>query len=101
MAKPRFDGVVEAARYRDGKLTWVRAYERRGATFGDVVLLEREALLSRMKAGRRFVTGRRQKALAGTFLPGKPLQLIDGGSGQWIATTPSATRDLLEDVPIV
>jgi hypothetical protein len=38
MAK-KFDGVTEAIRYKDGKINVVRAFERRGAAFGDRVWL--------------------------------------------------------------
>ena len=59
----KFDGVIEAVRYRGGKIELVRAYERRGATFSDRVLLDRAALLDRLKKGKRFVTGQRTELL--------------------------------------
>ncbi len=37
----KIDGVIEAVRYKNGQLIVVRAYERRGSTFSDRVLLER------------------------------------------------------------
>ncbi|MDP1779148.1 MAG: hypothetical protein Q8K73_02630, partial [Anaerolineales bacterium] len=50
MAK-KIDGVIEAVRYKNGQITWVRAYERRGATFSDRVLLDRKTLLQRLQKG--------------------------------------------------
>ena len=44
----KFDGVIEAVRYKSGKIDLVRAYERRGASFGDHVILDRKTLLERL-----------------------------------------------------
>ena len=49
---PKFDGVIEAVRYKSGKIEVVRAYERRGATFSDHVLLDRKELLERLRGGK-------------------------------------------------
>jgi hypothetical protein len=40
MAK-KFDGVIEAVRYKDGQIEVVRAFERRGSAFTDRVMLNR------------------------------------------------------------
>lgn len=95
----KFDGVIEAVRYRNGKIDMVRAYERRGATFSDGVLLDRKALLERLKDGKRFVTGQRKELWASTFELGKPVQLIDGEAKQVVATAADADHDDLEGVP--
>ena len=50
MAK-KFDGIIEAVRYKNGQIVTVRAYERRGATFSDRLLIERKDLLERLKTG--------------------------------------------------
>ena len=55
----QFDGVIEAVRYKGGKIDIVRAYERRGATFSDHVLLTRKTLIERVEQGKRFVIGQR------------------------------------------
>ena len=50
MAGMKYDGVIEAARYApDGRILMVRAYERRGATFSDRVLLDRNTLVEQLK----------------------------------------------------
>jgi hypothetical protein len=95
----KFDGVIEAVRYRGGKIEMVRAYERRGATFSDRVLLDRAALLDRLKKGKHFVTGQRTAFLASTFELGKPVNL-GGRDGSLILTTLAQhDEDQLEGVP--
>lgn len=99
----RFDGVIEAVRYQGGRIEVVRAYERRGPTFSDRVLLDRKALLERLEGGKRFVTGQRKEYLASTFEVGKPVKLA-GQDGKQVVTTRDAPnageQDLLEGVPV-
>ncbi len=96
---PRFDGVIEAVRYKGGKIELVRAYERRGPTFSDRVLLDRKTLVERLQQGKRFVTGQRKEYLASTFEIGKSVAL-DGQDGKQVVTTrPQNEQDLLEGVP--
>ncbi len=96
---PKFDGVIEAVRYKGGKIDVVRAYERRGATFSDHVLLDRKTLVERLQKGRRFVTGQRQEYLASTFDVGKAVGLEGEDGGQVVTTRPKSGQDLLEGVP--
>ena len=95
----KFDGVVEAVRYKNGKIDVVRAYERRGATFSDHVLLDRKSLLERLKKGKRFVTGQRKEFLASTFEIGKPIQATGKDDKQIVATRSDVDHDELEGVP--
>ncbi len=96
----KFDIVIEAVRYKNGKIELVRGYERRGATFSDRILLDRKTLLERLKEGKRFVTGQRREYLASTFEVGKPVKLVSGDSRQVVVTTlPDAEHDDLEGVP--
>ncbi len=55
----KIDTVVVAARYApgEGMLTKARAYERRGAVWTDWLIIDRSALLERLEAGKRVVTG--------------------------------------------
>ncbi|MCS6994388.1 MAG: hypothetical protein N2117_15810 [Anaerolineales bacterium] len=93
----RFDGVIEAVRYApDGKIEFVRAYERRGAAFSDHVLIQRDALIERLKQGKKFVTGRRKANLGGMFEVGASVLL----SGDSVTTRPGVQGDFLEDVPV-
>ncbi len=101
MAK-KIDGLVEAARYSpDGKLILVRMFERRGSVFSDRLLVSRDDLIQRLKAGRRITTGSRREFWGATFEPGHPLRLVGQKGRQFIATEGSpAGRDDLRDTPI-
>lgn len=97
MAKPNFDGLIEAVRYTSqGQIEVARIYERRGAAFSDHFLVTRAKLLERLHCGERFVTGSRQAFLGNSFETGKTVHL----AGEFIATQPEANRDLLETVPL-
>jgi hypothetical protein len=102
MAKKTFDGVIEAVRYnRNGQVDFVRAYERRGFTFSDRVLLDRKTLVERLKAKRRFVTGQRREFWGSTFENGRDVLLAARDGREFIATRADATRDELEGVPVI
>jgi len=98
MARPKFDGVIEAVRYAsNGSITLARLYERRGAVWTDHLLLDRGQLTERLKCGRRFVTGQRKPSLGGTFVTGSPVRL-DGPN--IVTEGASAMRDELTGVPV-
>ena len=103
LAKVKFDGVIEAVRYNSaGQVAWVRAYERRGPTFSDRVLIDRSSLIERLKAGKRFVIGQRRPQWASTFDTASSLQLIQRGGRELIVTgATSAEHDLLDGVPLI
>jgi hypothetical protein len=103
MAKQKIDGVVEAVRYTsDGQIEWVRAYEWRGAVFSDHVLIRRPDFIARLKAGKRFVAGKRILYLGGKFETSYPVQLMNShGSEVIVAGTSSTDRDRLEGVPLL
>ncbi len=96
----KIDGVIEAVRYKNGQIAMVRAYERRGATFSDWLLLDRKTLLERLRQGRQFVTGSRQSLLASTFKIEKPVRLVITNGNEVIATRENADRDELEETPL-
>jgi hypothetical protein len=102
MTNKKFDGVIEAVRYtRNGQIDFVRAYERRGVTFSDCVLLDRKTLLERLKASKRFVTGQRQALLAGTFDSGRAVNLVQHEGREYVTTRANAVSDELEGVPVL
>ncbi len=79
-AKPKFDGVIEAAHYTpDGELQWVRTYERRGPAFGDHTILSKETLIARLQEGKRFVTGKRIHHQGTSFEVYAPVRLVKSG----------------------
>jgi hypothetical protein len=96
----KFDGVIEAVRYKGGRIELVRAYERRGPTFSDRVLLDRATLLARIRQGKRFVIGQRRKLLASTFDVGMPVNLVGQEDSQVLTTLAGHTQDLLDGVPV-
>ena len=99
MAK-KFDGVIEAVHYKNGQIVNVRAYERRGATFSDRVLIDRKDLLERLKNGKQFVIGARKEFWAGTFDEAKTVQLVTRAGKEFIATRAEAEHDELESTPV-
>lgn len=96
----KIDGVIEAARYKNGQIVMVRAYERRGATFSDCVLLERKTLLERLRKGQQYFTGSREEFHASTFKTGRLVFLVTQDDHELLATRENATRDELEEVPV-
>lgn len=100
MAK-KFDGVIEAVRYKNGQIVIVRAFERRGTTFSDRVLLDRKEFLERLKKGQTYVVGKRTELLASTFeVQGKPVQVLEKNGRQILSTRPDAEHDELEQAPV-
>jgi hypothetical protein len=103
MGKQRFDGVIECVRYKpNGEVEWVRAYERRGATYSDHVLLQREILVQKLKSGKKFMAGSRTALLASTFQVTSPVHLIKAGERDILVTGDlQSNQDRLEGVPII
>ncbi len=100
MAK-KLDGVIEAVRYKNGQIEVVRAFERRGATFSDRILLTRDELLERLKKRQNIVIGKRKEFLASTFdAQEKPLQVVNHNGKEIIATRSDADQDELEQAPV-
>jgi hypothetical protein len=103
MAKQKFDGLVEAVHYApDGQVVWVRAYLRRGPTFSDWVLVERQKLVEMLKGGKKFVLGARQEHLASTFTVTGDVRLAQNNGREVILVgNPSTVGDCLEGAPLV
>ncbi len=100
MAK-KFDGVIEAVRYKNGQIAVVRAFERRGSAFSDRILLDRKEFLDRLKKGQKFVIGKRKEFLAGTFeVQDKPVQVLHQDGHEVISTRSNADHDELEQAPV-
>lgn len=103
MAKQKYDGVVEAVHYKpDGNVAWVRTYLRRGPTFSDYILLDRQTLIEHLKAGKKYLAGERVAQLGSTFEVSKPLRIILK-EGKEIVTVGEAQsdRDQLEGVGVI
>lgn len=98
MAK-KIDGIIEAARFKNGQIQFVRVYERRGFTFSDWKLLDRKTLVERLQKGKNFITGSREEFKASTFKTEKPVILVKENGNEYIATDNNAKQDVLENVP--
>ena len=100
MAK-KFDGVIEAVRYKNGQIEIARTFERRGAAFTDRIMLNRQELLDRLKKGKTYYVGKRKEFLAGTFeIQDKPVQVLNRNGKEILATRPDADHDELEQAPV-
>jgi hypothetical protein len=103
MAKIKYDGVVEAAHFKpDGQLDWVRVYERKGAVFSDVILLNRDTFIRQLRAGRRYMAGERILNFGGKFKVTQPIHLnnLDGKQVIVVGET-RVDKDELSGVPII
>ena len=103
MARQKYDGVIEAVHFEPGgKIKWARAYLRRGSVFTDRVLLDRERLLTDLKAGKTYLVGQRVAGMGGVFEVTKPLR-IEQMNAQEVITTAEALshQDNLVEVPII
>ena len=103
MAKVKYDGVVEAVHYRpDGQVEWVRTYLRRGPTFSDYILLDREALIEHLNSGKKYYAGRRIPQLASTFEISSQVKLIKKNGSEILVTDDlESDQDCLKNVPVI
>jgi hypothetical protein len=103
MAKSNYDGVLEAVHFNpDGQLDWVRVYERRGAVFTDRLMLNRDAFIKQLKAGKSYMVGERIPNLGGKFNVTKTVHLLQQNSKLVIVVgNAQANKDELSGVPII
>jgi len=103
MGKQKFDGVVEAVRYSpNGHIKWARVFLRGGPTFTDRILLDRDALVQQLKAGKQFMIGQRVEFMAGTFDVSRPVRVISRDGRDIVVTEQTQSdRDCLENTPII
>jgi len=103
MARTKYDGIVQAVRYdEDGQILWVRAFLRRGPTWSDSVLMDRQALVDKLKSGKQFVIGKRVELMASTFETSFPIRLItENGQEILVAGESSGEKECLEGAPLV
>jgi hypothetical protein len=98
MARFTIDGVIEAVRYTPGGLIGlVRMYQRHGAVWSDIILLNRMELVEQLDKGMHFVTGTRKVSLGSVFNTGPSVRWIDE---RVVTEGQSTQRDLLVGVAI-
>ena len=103
MAQIKYDGIIQTVRYNDeGRIEWVRAFLRRGPTWSDYIILDRDTLISQIKSGKRFAAGKRIPQLGTTFEISAPVRLYQT-DGQDVLVTGDiqANQDHLEGVPLI
>jgi hypothetical protein len=103
MAKPKVDGVVQAVHYNpDGQVAWVRVYMRRGPTFSDRMMLNRQTLIANLQSGKHYFIGERVPQMASTFELTTSLYMVEKDGKQiLVAGAQDADRDRLEGVPVI
>jgi hypothetical protein len=101
--RKKIDVVVVAVRMdAAGKIDWLRAFERRGPTLSDYVMIPRAEVIQRIRAGERFVTGERITYQAGTFNTFDPVRLEEpSGEPFLIAGDQEGQGDHLARVPVL
>ena len=103
MAKQKYDGVIVAVHYQPGgQVAWVRAYLRRGPTFTDHMVLDRQTLVQNLKDGKKYWAGQRTPQLASTFEITQPLRVLTQDGRDILVIGDAATdRDSLKGVPVL
>lgn len=99
----KYDGVIEAVHYnKDGQVEWVRAYERRGPAFSDIVILDRKALISQLKDGKIYFSGRRIVYMGSSFEVSNQVFLREANGKEVLMSGDlNSKRDFLEGVPVI
>ena len=87
MAQTKYDGIIQAVRY-DGQsqVEWVRVFLRRGPTWSDYVILDRQTVIDQIKSGKRFAAGKRIPRLASTFEITAPVKLSQANGQEFLVT---------------
>lgn len=103
MSRINYDGVIEAVHFHpNGQVDWVRLYERRGYAFSDLLIVRRQALVERLKAGKIIMIGQRIPYLAGTFKTSKRVYLRQQNGKTMLCTeTQSVQKDTLDGAPVI
>lgn len=98
----KLEVVIEAVRYSaDGQIELARGYERRGATYSDVILFTRAELLKLLHAGSKVAAGARLPRLASTFRVIAPITLAGQRSSEAIVSPGEpAGKDYIKDLPL-
>jgi hypothetical protein len=103
MAKSKVDGVIQAVHYNpDGQVAWVRAYLRRGPTYSDRVLLDRQTLIEQLQSGKRYFVGDTVPQMASTFDIAQAVQIVEKNGKQYLVTgAKDIDHDRLEGAPVI
>jgi hypothetical protein len=100
MAK-KYDAVLEAVHFaEDGKIDWVRVYERMGAVYSDRLIWKREILVDKLKRGANILTGKRIYLMGNSFEVGDSVRLVEkDGKSVVVLGEAQSDKDSLDSVP--
>jgi hypothetical protein len=103
MNRNKADLIIEAVHHKhNGQIDFVRAYQKRGTTYSDCVLMKRQELLEMLAMGNHVVTGQRILFLGTTFSDQTSVSLLTINNKQTIAMTGSiAYQKELAEAPII
>lgn len=103
MTDEKSDFVIEAVHYQpDGWIGFVRLYERRGSSFSDIVLCDREKVMRLLKSHKVIHTGARLSGLASTFRLDSRVKMEESGNRMVLYNTDEIpTIDRFTNVPVL
>ena len=103
MNRKKADLIIEAVHHKhNGQIDFVRAYQKRGATYSDCVLVKRKELLEMFATGDHVVIGKRTPFLGTIFSDQKTVSLLTTNNNQTITTTGSTVNQKeLAEAPII
>jgi len=102
MTQIKFDYLIEAVHYSAaGDLEKIRVYEKRGPSFSDRIIVDRETLVNVLASGKKVVSGSRLPYLASTFNVTGELQLAGPKESPILVMSEEASvRDSLPGIPV-
>jgi hypothetical protein len=103
MNRNKADLIIEAVHHKyNGQIDFVRAYQKRGETYSDCILVKRQELLEMLLVGRQVVTGQRIPFLGTIFSDLTSVGLLTINNKKTIATTGSTVHQKeLVETPII
>jgi hypothetical protein len=102
MAQIKFDYLVEAVHYSPaGVLEKIRLYERRGPSFSDRIIINRDELIHYLVAGKKVAAGNRISFLASTFNQTGEIQISGSKEAPVLVIGGEiASKDSLSAIPV-
>ena len=102
MTQTKFDYLVEAVHYSPtGELEKIRLYERRGPSFSDRIIINRDELIHYLVAGKKVAAGNRISFLASTFNQTGEIQISGSKEAPVLVMGGDITsKDSLSGIPV-
>lgn len=102
MTQIKFDYLIEAVHYSStGVLEKIRVYEKRGPSFSDRIIVDRDTLVNVLTSGKKVVSGSRLPYLASTFNVTGELQLAGPKESPVLVMSEGVSdRDSLPGIPV-